>query len=147
MNALVGRTARNQSVINPEKTRSFSIKRFMGRKFDDRRSAAQRCTQVRAVQSCEGIKRRHVRVVLGDKEYSPPEVSAMILAKDQSRCRGLPGRDQSLKAVITVPAYFNDSPAQCHQRRRQALPVWKCCVSSTSRLLLLWLMASIRRSQ
>src|SRR5512136_3057126 len=74
---LVGRVARNQAIINPENT-VFSIKRFMGRKYDD--PEVQRTLQ-RVPYKVTKAPNGDVRVVLDGKEYSPPEVSAMILAK------------------------------------------------------------------
>jgi molecular chaperone DnaK len=101
---LVGRTARNQAVVNPENT-VFSIKRFMGRRYTD-------------PETKEGISRvpyvinqapnGDIRVTLGGKEYSPPEISAMILSKIKTDVEAYLGESIS-QAVITVPAYFNDA--------------------------------------
>jgi molecular chaperone DnaK len=101
---LVGKVARNQAVVNPENT-IFSVKRFIGRKFTDGE-----------VQ--EGIKHvpygvsaapnGDVRVKLGDRDYSPQEVSAMILQKIKSDAEAYLGETVD-RAVITVPAYFNDA--------------------------------------
>jgi molecular chaperone DnaK len=74
---LVGRVARNQSITNPENT-IFSIKRFMGRKADD--PEVER-TKKRMPYKVSGASNGDVRVTLDEKEYSPPEVSAMILTK------------------------------------------------------------------
>ncbi len=101
---IVGRPARNQAVINPENTVN-SIKRFMGRKYD-----SPECERAREMVSYEVKKAPNgdVRVVMGDKEYSPPEISAMILSKIKADAEEYLGEPVS-KAVITVPAYFNDS--------------------------------------
>ena len=74
---LVGRVARNQAIINPENT-IFSIKRFMGRRYDD--PEVQRA-KGRIPYKITKAPNGDLRVVLGDKEYTPPEISAMILAK------------------------------------------------------------------
>src|SRR5512133_213477 len=99
---LVGRVARNQSIVNPENT-IFSIKRFMGRKFDD--AEVQR-TLSRVPYKVAKAPNGDVRVVLDGKEYSPPEVSAMILAKLKTDAEAYLS-DTITQAVITVPAYFN----------------------------------------
>jgi len=101
---LVGRVARNQAIVNPENT-IFSIKRFMGRKFDD--AEVQR-TISRVPYKVAKAPNGDVRVVLDGKEYSPPEVSAMILAKMKTDAEAFLGEPVT-KAVITVPAYFNDA--------------------------------------
>jgi molecular chaperone DnaK len=101
---LVGRVARNQSIVNSENT-VFSIKRFMGRKYED--EEVQRTTKrvpYRAGKAPNG----DVRVTLDGKEYSPPEVSAMILSKLKSDAEAYLGEPVT-QAVITVPAYFNDA--------------------------------------
>ena len=101
---LVGRVARNQAIVNPENT-IFSIKRFMGRKFDD--PEVQR-TISRVPYKVAKAPNGDIRVVLDGKEYSPPEVSAMILAKMKADAEAYLGEPVT-KAVITVPAYFNDA--------------------------------------
>ncbi len=101
---LVGRVARNQAIINPENT-VFSIKRFMGRKFDD--SEVQR-TLSRVPYKVAKAANGDVRVILDGKEYSPPEISAMILGKLKADAEAYLGESVS-QAVITVPAYFNDA--------------------------------------
>ncbi|MBK5107943.1 MAG: molecular chaperone DnaK [Anaerolineales bacterium] len=101
---LIGRVARNQSVVNPENT-VFSIKRFMGRKFNDPevRKAVEKLPY-KVTEAPNG----DVRVVLDGKEYSPPEISAMILGKLRADAEAYLGESVS-QAVITVPAYFNDA--------------------------------------
>lgn len=101
---IVGRTARNQAVVNPENT-IFSIKRFMGRKFDD--PEVQR-TMKRVPYKVTKAPNGDVRVVMAGKEYSPPEISAMILAKLKNDAESYLGEPVT-QAVITVPAYFNDA--------------------------------------
>ncbi len=101
---IVGRSARNQAIVNPENT-IFSIKRFMGRKFSD---AEVQHTLSRVPYKVTGASNGDVRVVLDGKEYSPPEVSAMILAKLKADAEAYLGGPVT-QAVITVPAYFNDA--------------------------------------
>jgi len=101
---LVGRVARNQSIINAENT-IFSIKRFMGRKYDD--PEVQR-TISRVPYKVTKAANGDVRVVLDGKEYSPPEISAMILGKIKADSEAYLG-EPITQAVITVPAYFNDA--------------------------------------
>lgn len=101
---LVGRVARNQSIVNAENT-VFSIKRFMGRKYED--AEVQR-TLGRIPYKVSKAPNGDVRVVLDGKEYSPPEVSAMILAKLKADAEAYLG-ESITQAVITVPAYFNDA--------------------------------------
>ncbi len=101
---IVGRTARNQAIVNPENT-VFSIKRFMGRKFND--PEVQR-TISRVPYKVTAAPNGDVRVVLDGKEYSPPEISAMILGKLKADAEAYLG-EQITQAVITVPAYFNDA--------------------------------------
>jgi len=109
---LVGWAARRQSVTNPENT-VYSIKRFMGRKFGEPHGRelpveedARRMTY-KVTQAPNG----DVRVVMGGKEYSPPEVSAMILQRLKADAEAYLGEPVS-EAVITVPAYFNDAQRQ-----------------------------------
>src|SRR3989304_901349 len=100
---LVGRSARNQAIVNPENT-VFSIKRLMGRKFDD--AEVQR-TIGRVPYKVTKAPNGDARVVMGEREYSPPEISAMILAKLKTDAEAYLGETVT-QAVITVPAYFND---------------------------------------
>jgi molecular chaperone DnaK len=104
---LVGQVARRQAVTNPENT-IFSIKRFMGRKFAD--AEVQRAIKL-VPYKVSAAPNGDVRVHMGGKEYSPPEVSAMILAKMKQDAEAYLGETVT-QAVITVPAYFNDSQRQ-----------------------------------
>ena len=102
---LVGQVAKRQAVTNPENT-VFSIKRFMGRKHDEV-SEEMKMVPYTVVRASNG----DVRVKAGDKEYSPPEISAMILQKLKQAAEEYLGQSVA-KAVITVPAYFNDAQRQ-----------------------------------
>ena len=101
---LVGRVARNQGIVNSANT-IFSIKRFMGRKYED--PEVQR-TLPRIPYTALPAENGDVCVKMDDKEYSPPEVSAMILAKIKRDAEAYLGEPVT-QAVITVPAYFNDA--------------------------------------
>ena len=101
---IVGRAARNQAIINPENT-IFSIKRFMGRRLED--AEVQR-TKSRMPYQVSKAPNGDVRVALDGREYSPPEISAMILGKLKADAEAYLGETVS-QAVITVPAYFNDA--------------------------------------
>ena len=101
---LVGRVARNQAIVNSQNT-IFSIKRFMGRKYED--AEVQR-TLPRIPYTVLPAENGDLRVKMDDKEYSPPEVSAMILAKIKRDAEAYLGETVT-QAVITVPAYFNDA--------------------------------------
>jgi molecular chaperone DnaK len=104
---MVGTVARRQAITNPENT-IFSIKRFMGRKFDD--PVVQEAIK-RVPYKVAKAKNGDVRVLMGGKEYSPPEISAMILQKLRADAEAKLG-DKVTQAVITVPAYFNDAQRQ-----------------------------------
>ena len=101
---LVGRVARNQAIINPENT-IFSIKRFMGRKTDD--PEMQRAMSL-VPYKINSASNGDVRVSMDNKDYTAPEVSAMILGKLKRDAEAYLG-EQVYQAVITVPAYFNDA--------------------------------------
>lgn len=101
---LIGRVARNQAVVNPENT-VFSIKRFMGRKFND---AEVKHAFERVPYDVAQAPNGDVRVSLDGREYSPPEISAMILGKLKADAETYLG-ETITQAVITVPAYFNDA--------------------------------------
>ncbi len=101
---VVGKIARNQAVVNPENT-IFSVKRFMGRKFAD--PLVQESVK-RIPYKVSAAPNGDARVHMGGKEYSPPEISAMILQKIKADAEAYLGETVD-KAVITVPAYFNDA--------------------------------------
>jgi len=101
---LVGRPARNQAVVNPENTIT-SIKRFMGGKYSS--PPVERARKMVSYEMKEAPN-GDVRVLMDEKEYSPPEISAMILAKIKADAEDYLGEPVT-QAVITVPAYFNDS--------------------------------------
>jgi molecular chaperone DnaK len=104
---MVGQVARRQAVTNSDNT-IFSIKRFMGRKFSD--PEIQRAKGILPYKIDEAPN-GDVRVHMGDKEYSPPEISAMVLQKLKTDAEAYLGETVA-QAVITVPAYFNDSQRQ-----------------------------------
>jgi molecular chaperone DnaK len=101
---LVGQVARRQAIVNPENT-IFSIKRFMGRKTSD--AQVERALEL-VPYKVTSAPNGDVRVHMGGKEYAPPEVSAMILSKLKADAEAYLGETVT-QAVITVPAYFNDS--------------------------------------
>jgi len=102
---LVGQVAKRQAVTNPQQT-VFSIKRFMGRKMSEI-SEEKKLVPYTIVEGRNGM----VSVEAGAKTYSPPEISAMILQKMKQTAEDYLGTEVS-KAVITVPAYFNDAQRQ-----------------------------------
>ncbi len=103
---LVGQVAKRQAVTNPENT-VYSIKRFMGRRFEE---VTEEIKQVPyKVQSASNSG--DVRIFAGGKDWSPPEISAMILQKMKQSAEDYLGQKVE-KAVITVPAYFNDAQRQ-----------------------------------
>ena len=104
---LVGQIARRQAITNPENT-VFSIKRLMGRKYDDPEvQRTMKSVPYKITRAANG----DARVMLGGREYSPPEVSAMILQKLRADAEAKLG-EKITQAVITVPAYFNDTQRQ-----------------------------------
>ena len=102
---LVGQVATRQAITNPENT-VFSIKRFLGRRFDETRQEAGR-VPYQVVAGDDAMARVRVR----DKEYTPQEISAMILGKLKADAEAYLG-EKVTQAVITVPAYFNDGQRQ-----------------------------------
>src|SRR5881628_1938543 len=102
---LVGQVAKRQAVTNPENT-VFSIKRFMGRRFDEV-SEEMKMVPYRVVRASNG----DVRIEANGKEYPPPEISAMVLQKLKQAAEEYLGQPVT-NAVITVPAYFNDAQRQ-----------------------------------
>jgi molecular chaperone DnaK len=102
---LVGQVAKRQAVTNPANT-VFSIKRFMGRRFDEV-NEEMKMVPYKVVRAANG----DARVTAAGKEYSPPEISAMILQKLKEAAEAYLG-GKVTRAVITVPAYFNDSQRQ-----------------------------------
>jgi molecular chaperone DnaK len=102
---LVGQVAKRQAVTNPENT-VFSIKRFMGRKFDEV-NEEMKMVPYGVLRAGNG----DVRIKAGDKEFSPPEIAAMILQKLKQAAEEYLGQTVT-QAVITVPAYFNDAQRQ-----------------------------------
>jgi molecular chaperone DnaK len=109
---LVGQIAKRQAVVNPENT-IHSIKRFMGRKWGEPAGRELSVEEDAKRKSYKVTKapNNDVRVVMGGKEYSPPEISAMILQKLKRDAEAYLG-EKVTEAVITVPAYFNDSQRQ-----------------------------------
>jgi len=104
---MVGQVAKRQAITNPENT-IYSIKRLMGRKYNDAEvQKARKVLPYKIVEKENG----DAWVVMGGKEYSPPEISAMILAKLKTDAEAYLG-EKVTQAVITVPAYFNDSQRQ-----------------------------------
>src|SRR6476661_8011134 len=106
---LVGQAAKRQAVTNPQNT-VFSIKRFMGRKFDEVQEEIKR-VPYKVVKAANGDAHVQVEIDGQRKAFSPPEISAMILSKLKADAEAKLG-EKITQAVITVPAYFNDSQRQ-----------------------------------
>jgi molecular chaperone DnaK len=104
---LVGQLAKRQAITNPENT-IFSIKRLMGRRYEDEAiESDKKRLPYKLVEGPHG----DVRVKVMDKDYSPPEISSMILAKLKQEAENYLG-EKVTQAVVTVPAYFNDDQRQ-----------------------------------
>ena len=106
---LVGQTAKRQATINPENT-IFSVKRFIGRHFDDAETAEDRSRLPYPIEKGPQNDIR-IRVPIKNQSYTPQEISAMVLAKMKKDAEDYLGQPVT-QAVITVPAYFNDSQRQ-----------------------------------
>jgi molecular chaperone DnaK len=106
---LVGQTAKRQATINPENT-IFSVKRFIGRHFDDPETAEDRSRLPYPIEKGPQNDIR-IRVPVKNQSYTPQEISAMVLAKMKKDAEDYLGQPVT-QAVITVPAYFNDSQRQ-----------------------------------
>jgi molecular chaperone DnaK len=109
---LVGQLARRQAIVNPDNT-IYSVKRFMGRKWGEpagRELPVEEDARRKTYRVVRGPN-NEVRVAMGGKDYSPPEVSAMILQKLKTDAEAYLG-EKVTDAVITVPAYFNDAQRQ-----------------------------------
>jgi len=109
---LVGQIAKRQAIVNPDNT-IYSIKRFMGRKWGEpigRELPVEEDAKRKTYQITKG-KNNEATVKMGDKEYRPEEISAMILQKIKADAEAYLG-EQVTDAVITVPAYFNDAQRQ-----------------------------------
>ena len=109
---LVGQIAKRQAIVNPENT-IYSIKRFMGRKWGEpagRELPVEEDARRKTYKVTRGPN-NEVKVAMGGKEYSPPEISAMILQKLKADAEAYLG-EKITEAVITVPAYFNDAQRQ-----------------------------------
>jgi len=104
---IVGQTAKRQGIINPENT-VYSIKRFMGRRYDEVETE-RKMVPYQVIAGPQGDAR--VKIPVTGKEYSPQEISAMILGKLKADAEAYLGEPVT-QAVITVPAYFNDSQRQ-----------------------------------
>ncbi|MEW6093543.1 MAG: molecular chaperone DnaK, partial [Chloroflexota bacterium] len=104
---MVGQTAKRQAVINSENT-IYSIKRFMGRRFDEVETE-RKMVPFQVIEGSQNEAR--VKIPVTDREYTPQEISAMVLAKLKADAEAYLGQSVT-EAVITVPAYFNDSQRQ-----------------------------------
>ena len=155
---LVGDAAKRQAVTNPKNT-VFSIKRFIGRKFDEVGEETKR-VPYKVVKASNGDAAVEVEVNGETKQFSPPEISAMILGKLKADAEVRLG-ETITEAVITVPAYYNDTQRQAtkdagkiaglevlriiNEPTAASLAYGRCCGSSTSRPPPRWLTGSTRR--
>ena len=135
---LVGQVAKRQAITNPDNT-VFSIKRFMGRRYDEVLRRSSWCPT-----RCSRPTNGDARVEIRGKEYSPPEISALVLRKLKEAAEAYLG-EKVTQAVITVPAYFNDSQRQATKDAGEPSPGWRCCGSSTSPPRPRWPTGSTRR--
>jgi molecular chaperone DnaK len=131
---LLGQTAKRQAVVNAENT-VFSIKRFMGRHYDEVETE-RKMVPYQIVAGPAGDVRVEIPVL--GREYTPQEISAMILGKLKKDAEAYLGEPVN-QAVITVPAYFNDSQRQATKDAGK-IPGWRCCALSMSPPQLHWLM-------
>ena len=133
---LVGQVAKRQAITNPENT-VYSIKRFMGRRYDEVNDE-MKMVPYKVVQSGDDAPCWRM-----GKEYSPPEISAMILQKLKNAAEDYLG-EKVTEAVITVPPTSTTRSAR-RPRTRARSPGSRCCASSTSRPRPRWRTASTRR--
>jgi molecular chaperone DnaK len=120
---LVGQIARRQAVVNPTRT-VYSVKRLIGHRYEEVAEEGKR-VPYNIVKAANGDA--HIEV--GDKRYSPPEISAKVLAKLKRAAESYLGETVT-EAVITVPAYFNDSQRQATRRSSRRSP---CTTSAAAR--------------
>jgi len=135
----VGDPAKRQAITNPHNTVS-SVKRFMGKKYTE--VGEELKTVAYNLEKCNNDT---VRIKIGDRQYTPQELSAMVLQKMKSTAEDYLGTGVS-EAVITVPAYFNDAERQATKEAGQ-ITVLMLSVSSTNLLPRPWLMALTRRTR
>ena len=114
---LIGQTAKHQQVTNPKNT-VFSVKRFMGRRHNEV-AGEEKMVPYEVVGGPEEM----VKIKVRGKDYTPEQVSSFILADLKKTAEDYLG-EKVTEAVITVPAYFNDRPADRHHPRRSRSPAW-----------------------
>ena len=136
---LVGEPAKRQAVTNPKNT-IYSIKRFMGRRHNEVETEEKMVPY-----TIVGGPNDYVKVKVGNKEYSPPEISALVLRKLKEAAEAYLGHKVN-RAVITVPAYFNDSQRQATKDAGQIAGL-RSSGSSTSRPRPRWPTASKRKKK
>ena len=140
---LVGQAAKRQGVVNPKNT-VYSIKRFMGRKYEEVELERKR-VPYEVVRASNGDAAVKMLVGGEEKTFTPPEISAMILAKMKADAETYLG-EKIAQAVITVPP-ISTMPSARLRRTPARLRVWKFSASSTSQPPLHWPMASTRRKR